>query len=196
MSHYYSKKQESDLRITRIQVRLRENELEFDTASGIFSIGKIDKGSELLINKCEVKNNSDVLDLGCGYGAVGISIAKAFPESKVIMTDINERAVMIAKRNVKINRVENAKVFQGDGFEKINLKFDVILFNPPQSAGKLLCISLMKKSREFLKEEGSLQVVMRHRIGGKDISGKVLHDFRNMDIITRKSGYRIYSFKI
>lgn len=195
MEHYYSKRQSSRLRIIRIRAFLRGNSLDFETGSGVFSVGRVDKGTELLANKCHITEGQRILDLGCGYGAVGIAIAKAFSECSVVMSDVNERAVLLATKNIRLNSADNAEAVCGEGFENIKGKFDTVLFNPPQTAGKNLCIRLMEESRDYLKEGGALQAVIRHRIGGKDMSRRVAEAFGNVEVLAIKSGYRIYCFR-
>jgi len=193
--HYFSEKQTSELKLSLINARLRDLEFEFFTGSGVFSGKKVDKGSVLLINDSIIPKSARVLDLGCGYGPVGIAIAKSFPDSEVVLTDINSRAVKIARMNKKRNKIENISIVQGDMFEKVEGKFDTILFNPPQTAGKDICFQMIEKSKEFLKAGGTLQVVARHNKGGKSLSGKMESVFGNVEDVSKKSGYRIYISK-
>jgi len=192
MEHYYSEKQTSPLRIKEIKVVLRGNTLQFYTGSGVFSIGKVDKGSEVLIENCIIKEGDNVLDLGCGYGAVGIAIAKAFPSAFVRMADINTRAVMLSKRNAKLNDVRNVEITQGNLYEGVDGKFNTILINPPQSAGRELCFEMIEKAKDYLKKEGLLQLVARHNKGGKELEKKMDIVFGNVKEIAKKGGYRIY----
>lgn len=192
MPHYYSEKQTSPLKLGRIKALLRGNELEFYTGSGVFSLKKVDIGSALLINKAIVKDGWRVLDLGCGYGPVGIAIAKAFPSSEVVMTDVNQRAIQLAKRNVKESKVKNAEIVRGDMYEKVEGEFDTILLNPPQKAGKDICFKMIEGARDFLKDEGTLQVVARHQRGGKTLSRHMEEVFGNVEAVAKGSGYRVY----
>jgi len=137
MTHYYEKKQTSELRKEKIHANILGNSLEFFTGSGVFSKSGIDKGSMLLANSAIIKENWKVLDLGCGYGVIGIAIAKAFPSSNVLLIDINKRAASLAKKNIELNNVVNATAMQGDIFEIFKTKesadtiFNTILLNPP-----------------------------------------------------------------
>ena len=193
--HYYSKKQTSRLRITEIEIALKGNNLKFSTGSGVFSIGKIDKGTYLLIEKCIIQPDWEVLDLGCGYGPVGISIAKAFPSTSVLMTDINQRAIKLSRMNIKINNIQNIKTKQSDLYDNIPEKFDTIITNPPQSAGKQVCFEIIKQAKLHLKKGGLLQLVARHNKGGKELEKKMKEVFNNVKDIAKKAGYRIYVSK-
>ncbi|MBS3128868.1 class I SAM-dependent methyltransferase [Candidatus Woesearchaeota archaeon] len=194
--HYFSQHQTSSYREQEFSAVLHGNTLTFLTASGVFSLKKIDKGSALLIEYSQIPEQAKtILDLGCGYGAVGIALAKAFPEKEVLMNDVNERAVFLCQKNIKKNNLENAKVVISDGFEKINKNFDVILLNPPQTAGKKVCEKLMEESFHHLNEKGTLQIVARHQKGGKSLSEHMKNVFGNLDILAKGGGYRVYISK-
>ena len=194
--YYYSKKQTSQLRIKEIEVRLRGNTLKFYTGSGVFSIGKVDKGTDLLIEKCVIKPDWKILDLGCGYGVIGISIANAFPSTFVLMTDINQRAVKLSRMNIDLNNLENVEVRQSDIYHKIQGKFDTIVTNPPQLAGKKICFEIIEKAKGYLKKNGLFQLVARHNKGGKMLEKKMNDVFGNVEDIAKKSGYRVYISKL
>lgn len=181
------------LRLRKISGVLRGSRLEFYTGSGVFSPKRIDTGSELLANKCAIKGGWRVLDLGCGYGAVGIAVARAFPSVEVVMADINRRAVSLALMNIKLNRLKNASASQSDIFSGVSGNFDAILLNPPQSAGKKLCIRMISESRGFLRKNGVLQVVARHNKGGKSLKEAMACVFGNAEDVAIKSGYRVYA---
>ena len=192
-SHYFSQNQTSDYKEESFITTLRGNTFQFVTASGVFSLKKVDKGSELLINKAVVPNEArSILDLGCGYGPVGIAIAKVFPKAEVLLSDVNERAVFVAKKNIKKNNIANAEVVVSDGFEKINKNFDVILLNPPQTAGKQVCQNLIEQSFHHLNNGGTLQIVARHQKGGKDLAKFMESLFGNVEDVAKSSGYRVY----
>ncbi len=195
-THYYSEKQDSPLRLRKVKAFLRGHSLEFFTASGVFSKDKIDKGTELLISSSIIKNSWSVLDLGCGYGALGISIAKSFPDNEITMSDVNERALKLVKMNIELNDIDNKnkniKIIKSDAFSKIKEKFNTILINPPQTAGKHICFKMISDSKNHLKEKGLLQLVARHNKGGKTLSEKMNEVFGNVTAITKKSGYRVY----
>lgn len=192
MEHYYSADQKSDLNIKKIRQRIRGINFEFYTASGVFSNEKIDRGTLVLAENMIVNNNSKVLDIGCGIGILGIVAAKSF-DADIVMTDINKRAVMLAVKNAGLNNVK-AEIYQGNLYEKIkDNNFDVILSNPPQTAGKEICFRLIEQSKNHLKKNGSLQIVARHNKGGRSLSKKMEEVFGNVHVIAKKSGYWVYT---
>ncbi|MBI4452465.1 class I SAM-dependent methyltransferase [Candidatus Woesearchaeota archaeon] len=191
MEHYYSAEQKSDLKIKKIRQKIKGNEFGFYTASGVFSKGKIDRGTLVLAENMRIKNNSKILDVGCGIGILGIAAAKFF-DAAVVMTDINKRAVMLAEKNVELHNAK-AEIHQGNLYEKIKCNdFDVVISNPPQTAGKELCFQLIGQSKNHLKQGGNLQIVARHNKGGKTLSKKMEEVFGNVKVIAKKAGYWVY----
>lgn len=191
MEHYYSENQKSELNIKKIGQKIKGADFGFYTASGVFSKDKIDKGTLVLAESMIIKNNSKVLDIGCGIGVLGIAAAKLF-NSAVAMTDINKRAAMLAGKNAVLNNVK-ADIYQGNLYEKIKGNdFDAVLSNPPQTAGKDICFKLIGESKNYLKNNGTLQIVARHSKGGRTLSKKMEEVFGNVKVIARKSGYSAY----
>ena len=191
MEHYYSAEQKSELNIKKIRQKIRNKSFEFYTASGVFSKEKIDKGTLVLAENMVIGKNAKILDIGCGIGVLGIVAAKLF-DANVVMSDINKRAMILTAKNLKLNNVK-AEIYQGNLYEKIkDNDFDVILLNPPQTAGKELCFQLIEQSKNHLRENGSLQIVARHNKGGKTLSKKMEEVFGNVKVIAKKSGYWVY----
>ncbi|MFP4112664.1 MAG: class I SAM-dependent methyltransferase [Candidatus Woesearchaeota archaeon] len=199
MSHYYSEEQESELNLSQISDLLRGERLEFYVASGVFSKSKIDKGTKVLIDNVILNPDWTILDLGCGYGPVGISIAKSDATIKVHMTDINKRAVMLAKKNIVLNKLDKKRfrITQGNSFSPVDQKveFDSILLNPPQTAGKKLCFDMVREAKEHLKKGGLLQLVARHNKGGASFMKLMEEVYGNAKDICKEKGYRVYVSK-
>ena len=131
MPHYFSEKQDSKSILKKITINVLGSNINMLTSSGIFSKDRLDKGTELLINSAIIKQDSKVLDLGCGYGIVGIAIAKNNSSTNVLMSDINERAVKISKKNIRFHKLNNLEVRKSNVFDAIPETFDTILLNPP-----------------------------------------------------------------
>lgn len=190
MNHYFSEKQTSILKVKIINVNLLNNGLEFNTGSGVFSKGKVDKGTKLLIESVYIKGNS-ILDIGCGYGVIGISIAKAFPKKKVLMTDINTRALYLTKKNIKLNNV-GCEVIYSNLYDNIKGKFNLILSNVPQKAGKKICFAIIEGAKQHLIDFGELAIVGRHNKGGRSLQEKMKELFGNVSVAERSGGFRVY----
>ena len=112
--HYFTPSPKSRLKFRMIHAYLRGRPFQFLTAAGIFSKKRIDLGTRVLIEHMVLPDKGNVLDVGCGYGAIGIAAAVLNPNLHVVMVDVNERAVRLAKRNIKINNVSNAEVRKGN----------------------------------------------------------------------------------
>ncbi|MBR9699631.1 class I SAM-dependent methyltransferase [Candidatus Woesearchaeota archaeon] len=191
MEHYFSKQPKSSQKRKTLSYTVENLTFNFLTSSSVFSRNRIDKGTDLLIRESKIQGKEKILDLGCGYGAVGIVLAKVYPKAKIVMSDVNARAVVLAKKNCELN-VCHADVLKSFLFDSINETFDIILSNPPQHAGKKLCFKLIEDSYTFLKKGGSLQLVARSKKGGKDLAKKMESVFGNVKILGRQSGYHIY----
>lgn len=195
MEHYFSEHQKSPFTLRQIWYTINNIQFEFKTAPGVFSYKQIDKGSELLLKKAIIQNGWRILDLGCGYGFIGVVLAKLFPQSYVVMTDINRRSCKLARMNIKLNTIVNAEVKHSDLFSAIHEKFDAILVNPPQTAGKQLCFKIIEESPKYLKTDGLLQLVARHNTGGSQLQKKMHEVFANVKDIAKKGGFRVYVSK-
>lgn len=190
--HYFTEMPSSKRSIKEITVDIKGFSFRFETDRGVFSRGKLDRGTRLLIEAMDFDGAKKILDLGCGYGAVGIVAAKVCPESEVFMVDVNSRACELAVRNTQLNSVMNAKVLLGYGFEPVRgTKFDLILCNPPIRAGKAVVFSLITEAGEFLNPGGRLLVVARTKQGSKSILRHMGEVFERVEEIEKGGGYRV-----
>lgn len=192
MSHYYSEEPDVPLRMKTIEVCIRGHCFKFITSSGVFSFGKLDRGTELLIKSMVLGEEWRVLDLGCGYGVIGI-VASRFV-GRVVMTDVNRRAVSIARKNLKINSVRNAEVRWGSLYESVKgEKFDAIITNPPVHAGKDVLREIVINAPRHLNDGGSLQLVIKTKQGAKYIKALMEDTFTDVRGLAKGSGYRVYA---
>ncbi|WP_084593911.1 class I SAM-dependent methyltransferase [Palaeococcus ferrophilus] len=192
MSHYYSENPNVPLRTKTIEVTVRGERFRFITASGVFSFGKFDNGTRLLLESAVLDRRWRVLDLGCGYGAIGV-VASRFVEY-VVMTDVNRRAVSIAKKNLKINGVENAEVKWGSLYEPVKgERFHAILTNPPVHAGKEVLREIVINAPKHLYDSGLLQLVIRTNQGAKYIKALMEQTFNEVRELSKGGGFRVYA---
>jgi len=166
MEHYFTRKPTSPERVSVIQSTLRGRLLQFKTSSGVFSKDKIDFGTKILVETVTVNPNEVLLDVGCGYGVIGISLS-FFCDSAVLI-DINERACQLTRENIWLNKVSNAYVVCGSPV-CVQSIFDVVVMNPPIRAGKKVVFQLIEESKTCLNPSGRLYVVARTRQGAKSI---------------------------
>ncbi len=189
--HYFTEKPKSKKTYGLIVATIRGAQYEFITCSGVFSHKAVDKGTFLLAESMQVPEEADVLDLGCGYGVIGV-VAAGLTKGKVLFSDVNYRAVSLAKRNIGRNSLENAEARKSSFFENIPEKFDVILLNPPFTAGMDIVFKLLEDSKQHLNPNGTIQIVARHQKGGARLEEKLMELFGNCEAIAKASGYRVY----
>jgi len=190
--HYFVRRPKSKPSLGVVRTYFRGRLFEFLTTSGVFSRTRIDAGTRLLVESMVLPKKGLVLDLGCGYGPVGIAAATFNPKLQVVMTDVNERAVWLAKENAKRNRVENVEVRQGFLYEPVeNLRFEAVLSNPPVTAGMKTVLPLIAQAPQHLREEGTLQMVFRSKVSGKRLTEAMKKAFGNVEVVSRKGGYRV-----
>jgi len=190
--HYYTVEPTSKLKVKVAKLVLKNgHEYLFKTPSGVYSYGRIDKATKILLDHMMVHGES-LLDLGCGYGVIGIVAKKEYPRMKVFMSDINKRAVEFAKINAKDNNVD-VDIRWGDLYEPWkDMKFDMIVCNPPIVAGKKVWMKIIEDAPDHLNDGGSLQMVAYHNKGGKRIKGYMEEVFGNVEDVWKEGGIRIY----
>ncbi|MGD6809219.1 MAG: class I SAM-dependent methyltransferase [Candidatus Bathyarchaeia archaeon] len=190
--HYFSSAPTSQANYGLVRANLCGRNFEFVTASSVFSKKRIDIGTQLLIESMVLPKTGSVLDIGCGYGAVGISAAKFNPSLKVCMTDVNTRAVSLAKKNIERNRVFNAQVRYGCLYEPVlGLQFDCVLSNPPVSAGMDTVKAIISGAPAVMVEGAVLEMVIRSKIGAKLLPALFVETFGNCEVLARGSGFRV-----
>lgn len=147
-------------REVEFQTELRGMPLTFSTTWGLFSPKAVDAGTHLLIEHLDPREGDTCLDLGCGYGAVGITLAKCVPTGTVYMVDKDFVAVDYARKNVEQNGLQNCHVLLSNGFSRlVDVQFDLIAANLPANVGKELLQILLVDARKSLKPNGRLYVV-------------------------------------
>jgi 16S rRNA (guanine1207-N2)-methyltransferase len=190
--HYYTEYPLSREKFGLVKTCLNGHILEFTTSSGVFSAKRLDPGTRLLIESMILPDEGYILDVGCGYGAVGISAAKLKPKTGVFLIDINRRAVILTRKNAERNRTFNTEVRQGNLYEPVKeLQFAAVLSNPPISAGMKMVDAIIEGAPSILKEKGTLQMVVRSKIGKKTLPGLLSKVFGNCDVLAIESGYRV-----
>ena len=194
MGHYFINDDNLKSEIKEFSINLFDKIFKFKTDNGVFSKGELDFGTELLIENIVKKNiNGLVLDLGCGYGAIGIILNKVLNVS-VDMIDINKRAIHLTKMNIKDNECNNCNSFVSDGYESVLKKYDFIVSNPPIRVGKKKLYELILNAKNYLNEGGGIYLVIRKEQGAKTF----IKDFDNhykIEILDKKKGFYIILLK-
>ena len=190
--HYYSAHPASEANLGLIRTSLRGKPFEFLTAASVFSKKRVDTGTRLLIETMILPDQGRILDVGCGYGAVGIAAAHFNPALQVVMTDVNMRAVHLARENIERNKAANAEVRCGCLYEPVeDLTFNCILSNPPVSAGMDTVKAIITEAPKVMATKATLQMVVRSKIGGKTMPAIFESVFGKCCVLARESGYRV-----
>ena len=199
--HYYTQFPDVNVKINTIAESLRRHLYIFKTTTGVFSFNKIDLGTKVLIENMIIPKGANfLLDLGCGYGPIGIVLGYESSKSIVYLIDINKRAIWCARENIKINLPNNRKnviALSGSYFEPIknkNLKFDGIYMNPPLRQGRKQFLQLIHKIPKYLTNNGSFQFVIKKKMGAQYILDFLNDSFPNekIDILCKRSGYWVF----
>lgn len=185
--HYYTINPSSAHDLRRVTFTALGNLLQFDTDAGVFSRDGLDTGSRALMEALPDLTGR-VLDLGCGWGAVGVTIKKRWPEIDLVMTDVNQRAADLSKANLALNGV-TAEVLQGDGFENVTGSFDFVITNPPIRAGKQAIYAMFADARDRLNPGGRLYIVIRKQQGAPSALKYLRELFAQSEVIAREAGF-------
>jgi 16S rRNA (guanine1207-N2)-methyltransferase len=190
--HYFAAHPTSEVKLGIIQTALCGVSFCFLTASSVFSKKRLDPGTRLLIEAMVLPKAGCVLDVGCGYGAVGIAAAKFNPALRVLLTDVNTRAVGLARENIVKNKVQNSEVRYGCLYQPVeDLTFDCVLSNPPVSAGMETVKAIITEAPKVMAEKATIQMVIRSRVCGKILPIVFEETFGNCEVLARQSGYRV-----
>ncbi len=192
-NHYYSQKPDTAHDYEEWNFELKGKNFHFVTDSGVFSRDTVDYGSRVLIDAFEWEDlpEGPILDLGCGYGPIGLSIASASGR-EIEMVDVNERAVDLAKRNAQRNQVENVDIHVSYIYENMHHEeYAAILSNPPIRAGKQVVHEILTEAAPRLKTGGTLTIVIQKKQGAPSAQKKMLEAFGNAEIVKKDKGYYI-----
>lgn len=190
--HYYTERPTVESKPFQWTYTLRGHQFLFTVDQGVFSKKEVDFGSRLLIETFVEPNVSgNILDVGCGYGPIGLALAKDFPHRTVHMIDVNERAIELAKKNKQQNGIENASIYISNVFDRVEGTFAAIVTNPPIRAGKSVVHAIFEQSVNYLLPGGELWVVIQKKQGAPSALEKLKTIFDQVGVVEKKKGYFI-----
>ena len=192
MSHYFEN--DTSLKSNRRLLKLYINDkvLSFNSDSGVFSNTQIDYGSFTFLKSLIQENNVvDLLDVGCGYGVLGITLKLFDKCQNVTMIDINPKAVSLCQENIDFYNLDNTNCFVSDGLNNVVGLFDQIVINPPIRAGKVVIYKMFEDSKTHLKENGKLYIVIKKDLGANSAIKKLSELFNKVEVIKKDKGYFI-----
>lgn len=166
--------------------------LKIKTDSGIFSKNSIDQATLLLLKNVYVsKSVTEVLDVGCGCGVIGISLASDNPNAHFDMIDVNLRAIELVKENIELNNIKNASVFESNCYENVTKKYDMIVSNPPIRAGKEVVHKIILEGFEYLNEGGKILLVINKKHGLDSAKKSIVEKYGNCNILAKDGGFSV-----
>jgi len=190
--HYFAQQPSVRSQPREIEAEVRGQRLSFVTDRGVFSYGRMDRGSRLLAEQMRLPAEGELLDWGCAWGLLGIVAQRLRPELRVTMVDINERACDLARENLRRNQVE-AEVLCGDAEAVLaGRRFDAIVCNPPISAGRKAVLAMMDHAARALREGGRLWMVAATNKGAKTLRRELEARFAEVEQVALRGGFRIY----
>lgn len=190
--HYFVREPAVPSEPREIEARVRGLSLTLKTDRGVFSHGRLDAGTRLLAETIKVPAGARVLDLGCGYGVLGIVAAKICPDCRVTMVDVNARACALAQENAVQNGIASAEILCGDAREVLaGREFDVIITNPPCRSGRELVLGLFEWAANVLSDGGALWAVIQTKKGARRYVRDLERWFKEVQTVMMWGGYRI-----
>jgi len=187
--HYYTRVPQSESKPVSCDYTYRGIPLSFQTDAGVFSKGEVDTGTRLLLEALPEELSGEILDLGCGWGVIGISIARKWPGVRVTMADVNTRALDLSRENAKRNRAEVTCV-ESDGMAALAGKtFDAVVTNPPIRAGKQVIYRMFADAAKSLNPGGVLYLVIRRQQGAESCMKYLQTLYTNVEKLDKSGGF-------
>jgi len=198
MEHYYTNNPTSKSEEKEIEYYIADKKIKFIVDNGVFSKNHVDIATNFMLNVLldeDIKGK--VLDVGCGYGTIGITLATFFKDLEITMIDINGRALSLSKKNVALNKLENISIIESDGLSAIkeDEKFDIVVTNPPIRAGKQVIYKMYQDSYEHLKDGGVLYLVINKKHGAPSTKEYLESLFGNCEVLDKKAGFNVIKCK-
>ncbi len=190
---YFAENPDATHDIHELRVELLGQPMVFLTDSGVFSKKRVDFGSQLLLDNLHFQKGETILDIGCGYGPLGLTLAKV-QGVQANLIDINQRALALATQNAQQNKVK-ATIFQSNLYESVEGTFDHIISNPPIRAGKKVVHTIIEEGFTYLKQGGSLTIVIQKKQGAPSAKKKMADRYGNVEILRKEKGYYILQSK-
>lgn len=187
---YYEDNQDLSHDFQTLTVELLGQSMRFKTDRGVFSKNGIDYGSRVLLENYQPESAKSLLDVGCGYGTLGLTLAKKF-DLDVTMVDVNSRALDLCRQNAIDNAVSNSKIELSNIYESVSEKYDAIISNPPIRAGKQVVHKILAGAFSHLNDGGHLTIVIQKKQGAPSAQKKMEEVFGNCQLVARDKGYFI-----
>lgn len=189
MAHYFENDENIKTNEIKKDVFIGDKRYSFITDNGVFSKKGLDFGTRTLLESLDLsKISGNVLDVGCGYGPIGIYVASN-TDADVHMIDINKRSLDLARKNAELNKVF-VNIYESNAYENVNEKFDFIISNPPIRVGKKILYGILMDAKKFLKKSGELWIVIHKDQGAKTVMKDLAREY-TVTLVTKNKGFYI-----
>lgn len=192
MSHYYTFDEQLQSQQISVSYTFKAVHYTFISDKGVFSKQKVDFGTDLMLNHITQDHVLHILDMGCGYGVVGIILRQMYPSARLSMFDINPRAVDLSVKNAHAYHILDADIKVSDGIPSDVKDVDVAVLNPPIRAGKNVVFKLYKQAYDVLINNGSLYIVIQKKQGAASSNAYLNTLFDSVTCIAKDKGYFVY----
>ena len=194
MAHYYDLDPSLRSKERVIEFEIKGTKVTLFTDNGVFSKSKLDEGSRIMLDTLlPIHLTGKILDIGAGYGPIGLTIAISSNTASVTLADINPRAVALCKKNAEfLGLSQRVTCLQSDVFSSIEGPYDSIVCNPPIRAGKKVTYAIYEGAYQHLTYGGTFYFVIRKAQGASSASQYVKEVFGNITLLARSKGYHIY----
>jgi 16S rRNA G1207 methylase RsmC len=196
--HYFSSEPSAAKKTVTISIQVAGEELELQAASGTFSSSKLDAGTAVLLRQDRLfPKDGNVLDMGCGWGPIGISIAHCSPQTKVFGVDINQRSIEQSNLNARALELKNYQALHSKNLPE-DLKFSAIWSNPPIRVGKKVLHELMQTYIPRLEPGGKAMLVVQKNLGADSFQRWLTTTFETAEVrrVDTDKGYRVIEITI
>lgn len=190
-NQYFENNEKLSSEIREISYYFKGVKISFFADNGVFSKGGVDFGSNLLLKTISLDGMKNILDVGCGYGTIGVTLAKINSDVNVTMVDVNLRAIDLCKRAIEKNGLTNAIVFESNVYENVTEKYEVIVSNPPIRAGKSVVHSIILGAYDHLVEGGSMWCVIQKKQGAESAKKALKELYKSVEVVEKDKGYEI-----
>lgn len=193
MSQYFENDDSIKSSPRSIEYDIFNNHFSLKTDLGVFSKNGIDEGTYAFLKVLiTLQLKGRILDVGCGYGALGLTLASFIPSSDFVLVDVNDRALNLASENIKRLNLRNVTCLRSDIYQNVEGQFDSIVINPPIRAGKKVIYQMFSGAYDYLVDGGSLFIVIRKSHGAFSARDYIESVFGNCTLLKRDKGYYIY----
>lgn len=188
---YFENNENLASEITPINYYFKGHTIKLFSDNGVFSKNSIDFGSNLLLKTLKVEDAKTILDVGCGYGTLGITIAVLNSNVQVTMVDVNRRALGLTEKAIEENNLTNARCFESNVYENVEGIFDLVISNPPIRAGKQIVHEIILKAYDHLNENGTMWCVIQKKQGADSAIKALKNVYKMVEIVENDKGYCI-----